>query len=73
MTGMLPCSTWKQRFQEQCYQFGQKRETCQTLAIMSSLMRVARVAELADAPDLGSGVLGRGGSSPLSRTTNLHQ
>ena len=28
----------------------------------------ARVAELADAPDLGSGVLGRGGSSPLSRT-----
>ena len=30
---------------------------------------VARVAELADAPDLGSGALGRGGSSPLSRTT----
>src|SRR5689334_13797062 len=29
----------------------------------------ARVAKLADAPDLGSGVLGRGGSSPPSRTT----
>ena len=29
------------------------------------------VAELADAPDLGSGVLGRGGSSPLSRTLFL--
>src|SRR5689334_20198042 len=28
----------------------------------------ARVAELADAPDLGSGVHGRRGSSPLSRT-----
>ncbi len=28
----------------------------------------ARVAELADAPDLGSGVVTRGGSSPLSRT-----
>ena len=27
------------------------------------------MAELADAPDLGSGALGRGGSSPLSRTT----
>jgi hypothetical protein len=39
---------------------------------------VARVAELADAPDLGSGALGRGGSSPLSRTIyiplqGLHQ
>lgn len=29
----------------------------------------ARVAKLADAPDLGSGVHGRGGSSPPSRTT----
>ena len=28
----------------------------------------ARVAELADAPDLGSGVFGHRGSSPLSRT-----
>ena len=27
----------------------------------------AGVAELADAPDLGSGALGRGGSSPLTR------
>ncbi len=31
--------------------------------------RVARVAELADAPDLGSGGVIRGGSSPLSRTS----
>src|SRR5581483_7841798 len=29
----------------------------------------ARVAELADAPDLGSGVERRAGSSPVSRTT----
>lgn len=29
----------------------------------------AGVAELADAPDLGSGALRRGGSSPFSRTT----
>ena len=28
----------------------------------------ARVAELADAPDLGSGVFGHRGSNPLSRT-----
>ena len=31
--------------------------------------RYAGVAELADAPDLGSGALRRGGSSPFSRTT----
>src|ERR1041384_7970672 len=31
--------------------------------------RVARVAELADAPDLGSGSERIGGSSPLARTT----
>ncbi len=31
----------------------------------------ARVAKLADAPDLGSGVHGRGGSSPPSRTTGI--
>ena len=30
--------------------------------------RYAGVAELADAPDLGSGALRRGGSSPFSRT-----
>ena len=28
------------------------------------------MAELADAPDLGSGALRRGGSSPFARTTN---
>lgn len=27
------------------------------------------MAELADAPDLGSGAFGRGGSSPFSRTS----
>lgn len=31
----------------------------------------AGVAELADAPDLGSGALRRGGSSPFSRTNIL--
>lgn len=31
----------------------------------------AGVAKLADAPDLGSGVFGRGGSSPFTRTINL--
>ena len=30
--------------------------------------RVAGVAELVDAPDLGSGAFGRGGSSPSTRT-----
>ena len=29
------------------------------------------MAELADAPDLGSGALGRGGSSPFIRINNL--
>ena len=33
-----------------------------------SFSRYAGVAELADAPDLGSGALRRGGSSPFSRT-----
>ena len=38
-----------------------------------SFSRYAGVAELADAPDLGSGALRRGGSSPFSRTNyNLH-
>jgi hypothetical protein len=31
----------------------------------------AGVAELADAPDLGSGAARRGGSSPFTRTFNL--
>jgi|TARA_B110000483_G_scaffold239272_1_gene317466 hypothetical protein len=31
----------------------------------------AGVAELVDAPDLGSGAARRGGSSPFTRTTNL--
>ena len=30
---------------------------------------IAGVAELVDAPDLGSGDFGRGGSSPFARTT----
>ena len=33
-----------------------------------SFSRYAGVAELADAPDLGSGVLWRKGSSPFTRT-----
>ena len=33
--------------------------------------RTARVAELADAPDLGSGAFGREGSSPFLRTSQL--
>jgi hypothetical protein len=33
----------------------------------------AGVAELADAPDLGSGAARRGGSSPFTRTFNLFQ
>ena len=35
---------------------------------MTIEIRYADVAELADAPDLGSGVSRRGGSSPLIRT-----
>ena len=33
--------------------------------------RYAGVAELAEAPDLGSGALRRGGSSPFSRTNYI--
>ena len=36
-----------------------------------SPIQVAKVAELADAPDLGSGGLNRGGSSPPFRTNKL--
>ena len=36
-----------------------------------SFSRYAGVAELADAPDLGSGALRRGGSSPFSRTNYI--
>ncbi len=51
----------------------------QSFAIGSQTGRVctvvpsARVAKLADAPDLGSGVHGRGGSSPPSRTDPCHR
>ncbi len=34
-------------------------------------MHCAGVAELVDAPDLGSGIFGCGGSSPFTRTTYL--
>src|SRR5450759_3324793 len=37
----------------------------------NELIRHARVAELADAPDLGSGGATRGGSTPPFRTNNL--
>ena len=30
------------------------------------------MAKLVDAPDLGSGALGRVGSSPITRTKNFH-
>lgn len=36
-----------------------------------TVVPLARVAKLAYAPDLGSGVLGRAGSSPASRTTKF--
>ncbi len=38
------------------------------LEVATKLEKFARVAELADALDLGSSVFGRGGSSPPSRT-----
>ena len=40
---------------------------------MVDFKRVAKVAELADAPDLGSGGETRGGSSPPFRTTLIPQ
>ena len=36
------------------------------------LKLIAGVAKLVDAPDLGSGALGRVGSSPITRTKNPH-
>ena len=33
----------------------------------------AGVAKLVDAPDLGSGAVRRGGSSPSTRTKNIHK
>ena len=39
------------------------------LPLHSKDKTVARVAKLVDAPDLGSGVLRRVGSSPITRTT----
>ena len=38
------------------------------LSLHSKEKTVARVAKLVDAPDLGSGVLRRVGSSPITRT-----
>jgi hypothetical protein len=35
---------------------------------MAHHLNNAGVAELADAPDLGSGAFGRGGSTPFTRT-----
>ena len=39
---------------------------------MAHHYKYAGVAELADAPDLGSGALRRGGSSPFTRTIYYH-
>src|SRR4051794_8923409 len=46
---------------------------CGWMIIAAALVcpRDARVAELVDAPDLGSGVFGCGGSSPPSRTSTV--
>ena len=40
----------------------------QSLQEKTKLSFIARVAKLVDAPDLGSGVLRRVGSSPITRT-----
>ena len=42
--------------------------SCLAWARMPNNLILAGVAELADAPDLGSGVNRRGGSSPFART-----
>ena len=39
---------------------------------MAHHYKYAGVAELADAPDLGSGALRRGGSTPFTRTIYYH-
>lgn len=39
-----------------------------THILLKRMTHLAGVAELADAPDLGSGVVRRGGSSPFTRT-----
>ena len=41
---------------------------CYKSAIVNIVVKFADVAELVDAPDLGSGVFGREGSSPFIRT-----
>ena len=41
---------------------------CRRHEIFATLSLVARVAELVDAPDLGSGAFGREGSTPFART-----
>ena len=56
---------------------GQRGQTVNLLAVLSVVrihhpppkIKNADVAELADAPDLGSGALRRGGSTPFIRTT----
>ena len=41
---------------------------CRQHKIFASFFLDARVAELVDAPDLGSGAFGREGSTPFART-----
>ena len=41
---------------------------CRQHKIFASFSLDARVAELVDAPDLGSGAFGREGSTPFART-----
>ena len=62
------CLNWKNSKNENNRKRS-KGDACKGESSNASFNPVARVAELADAPDLGSGALGRGGSSPLSRTT----
>ena len=51
------------------YTYDRKTElTRALLRFIAPLHICAGVAELVDAPDLGSGIFGCGGSSPLTRT-----
>ena len=45
---------------------------CACVGNLLAFALAAKVAELADAPDLGSGAVRRGGSSPPFRTNNLN-
>ncbi len=48
--------------------FNQRVEGSNPSWLTIVMIKIAGVAELADAPDLGSGAARRGGSSPFTRT-----